>query len=81
MGRFDAYLCDFEKGAVRLLNFLHAFAGKDLLWAMNESLGQMGFTGAWVFREKVLKGIARTNEDIADWLPEWKALRDEVDRA
>lgn len=81
MSCFNTYLPDFHIGAVRHQDFLHAFAGKDLLWAMNERLQQWGLGGALAFREKILKGISQTSEDIADWLPEWKALREEVDRA
>lgn len=81
ISRFSAYTQEFQSGAVRRNYFLHAFAGKDLLWAMNERLQQWGFAGAWAFREMALKGLSRTNDDIADWLPEWKALLEEIKNA
>lgn len=81
VSRFSAYTQEFQSGAARCNYFLHAFAGKDLLWAMNERLRQWGFAGAWAFREKVLMGVMRAGDDIANWLPEWKALLEEVKSA
>ena len=81
IGRFSAYTQEFQSGADRRNYFLYAFAGKDLLWAMNERLQQWGFAGAWAFRERVLKGVLRASKDIANWLPEWKALLEEIKTA
>lgn len=73
--QFESLLPECRSGGVRYHNFMAAFAGKDLLWAMDDDLRTAGFGGAPAFREKVLVGIASTTEDIADWLIEWKRLR------
>ncbi|MBW1700471.1 MAG: hypothetical protein JRK26_27275 [Deltaproteobacteria bacterium] len=68
-------LPEFQPDGGRFQHFLSAFAGKDLLWAMNEPLRDMGFIGAGAFREKILIGISRTDTNVWEWLPEWRALR------
>ncbi|MBF0551184.1 MAG: hypothetical protein HQK60_11680 [Deltaproteobacteria bacterium] len=77
---FNNYLPDFLVNGVRSQHYLHAFAGKDILWAMDEHLRQYEFAGAMAFREKILQGIRQTSEDIADWHPEWRALREQISR-
>jgi hypothetical protein len=49
--------------------------GKDLLWAMDEQLKNLGFFGAGAFREKILLGIEKSQENVGTWLPEWQALQ------
>jgi len=64
---------------VRRQNFLYAFAGKDLLWALHDPLMLVGVGGGSpTFLEKILVGIRNTGDDIATWLPEWQALRDMI---
>jgi len=76
--RFAEILPECSVGE-RYFNYLHYFAGKDLMIAMEGFLTRAGF-GSWAaFREKILIGIEATPEDIADWLPEWKALQAEID--
>jgi hypothetical protein len=77
---FEDLLPEFQNPGSRYTHYLTAFSGRDLLWAMDESMQAIGFEGAMTFREKVLKGIAQTAEDIADWLPEWRRLRELIDQ-
>jgi hypothetical protein len=79
MARFTAYIAECRPDGVRYNCYLQAFAGKDLLWAMDEDLKKLGFPGAMTFREKILVAITECPEDIALWLPEWDALRREVE--
>jgi hypothetical protein len=76
---FTGYIPECRSGGVRYNSYLQAFAGKDLLWAMDEDLKQLGFQGAMAFREKILVSITESPEDIASWLPEWNALRQAVE--
>jgi hypothetical protein len=76
---FEALRLDFQVGAPRYASYLHAFAGKDLLWHMDNSLRGFGFAGSWAFREQVVIGIQRTRDDIGTWLPEWRALQQAID--
>ncbi len=70
-----------ETGGARFLHFLTSFAGKDLLYAVSPDLQAFGFASPAVFLEKVLRGIDNTTDDVALWLEEWTALRQEVDAA
>ena len=54
------------------------FSGKDVMCAMRELLQQTGFPSPGVFREKVLKMIETSPEDVWTWLPEWNALRNAI---
>jgi hypothetical protein len=78
---YDELLPEFRTGGVRHENYLAAFAGKDILWAMDETLRGFGFAGALPFREKILVGMENTSENIGDWLAEWRALQEAVDSA
>ena len=62
----------------RFKHFLSCFAGKDLLWSMNDELRTQGFASPLVFLERILVGISKSSDDIALWLPEWQALRQAV---
>jgi hypothetical protein len=72
---FESYKSECLEGGQRFNDFLQAFSGKDLLWAMNDWLADNGFIGALAFREKIVNGIQRSTEDISIWLPEWDKLR------
>jgi len=72
---------EFAAGGARHAHYLTAFAGKDLLWSLDQDLRDFGFTGVLPFQEKVLMGIQNSADDIGAWLPEWKALQDQVDAA
>ena len=78
---FTALLTDFQPGCPRYQSYLHAFAGKDLLWAMDGALRGLGFASAWSFRDKVLDGIEMSPDDIGAWLPEWGELQRAIDNA
>jgi hypothetical protein len=75
---FEIYFQECQPGGCRFDNYLIAFAGKDLMQAIDQWLSDNGFIGAWAFREKLLVGISKTQEDIAEWLPEWKLLRESI---
>jgi hypothetical protein len=75
---FESLVPQCEGGGERNRHYLHAFAGKDLFWSMNQWFSHEGYGGAWVFREKVLSGIQKTADDIASWLPEWSVLKNMV---
>ncbi len=77
---FEHILPEFCNQGSRYIHYLAAFSGKDLLWAMDDRLREMGFGGVLAFREKVLGGIAQTTEDIAEWCPEWRRLREIIDQ-
>lgn len=75
-------LCEGRNNSpdVRVPGKLLAFAGKDLLWAMNNWCLDNGFIGAWAFREKILTGIQRTTDEIETWLQEWGNLKEIISR-
>jgi len=70
-----------ETGGARFSHFLTSFSGKDLLHAMSLDLQAFGFESPAVFLERVLRGIDNTSDDVALWLEEWTALRQEIDGA
>jgi hypothetical protein len=57
-------------------NFLTFFAGTDLLYGMRNALRSFGFDSPVVFRERILKGIEESDEEMWTWLPEWQQLRE-----
>jgi hypothetical protein len=57
-------------------NFLTFFAGTDLLYGMRNALRIFGFDSPVVFRERILKGIEESDEEVWTWLPEWQQLRE-----
>jgi hypothetical protein len=73
---FEKYLPECQKGGIRYQYYLTAFSGKDLLWAMDDWLQKIGLGGVSIFCERILTGIINTTEDIVDWIPEWKSLKD-----
>jgi hypothetical protein len=75
---FQNYLQEYQHGGFRHQYYLHAFAGKDLLWAMNDWFIQNSFSGAENFREKILSRIQKTTDNIVEWLPEWDSLQKTV---
>lgn len=79
MERFEELLPEFNDGRVRRRDFLWTYAGKDLFLALEEALKRLGFASVAAFREKILLGIERTDRDIAEWIPEWSALRTAID--
>ncbi|QJB26353.1 hypothetical protein [Limnospira fusiformis] len=80
-GKFRDLLPKFKSAGSRFQNYLHYFAGKDLLYAMRDKLGDWGFEDSSnkkhpeeVFIERVVTRIERT-DGVWEWLPEWKKLR------
>jgi hypothetical protein len=78
---FDLLRPEFAVGGARYDHYLAAFAGKDILWAMDADLRSFGFEGVLPFLEKVLVGIQNSLDDLGEWLPEWKALQEAVQNA
>lgn len=76
---FDTLTPEFTVGGARYEHYLAAFAGKDIIWAMDAEIRGFGFDGVLPFRERVLVGIQNSTDDIGEWLPEWKALQEAVD--
>ena len=67
-------------GGVRYDHYLAAFAGKDILWAMDAEIRSFGFDGVLPFQEKVLVGIQNSTDDAGgERLSEWRALQEAVD--
>ncbi|MBF0460171.1 MAG: hypothetical protein HQL87_02130 [Magnetococcales bacterium] len=75
LNAFQIHLLECRPGGNRYKNYLFGFSGKDLFFALEGWFKESGFAHPNFFREKVLKGIENTTDDIADWLPEWKALQ------
>lgn len=73
LDRYQKYLVQCAPPGERRRQFLTFYAGKDLLWAMDQEIG-----GAAVFLEYILAGIANEPEPVHEWLPEWAALRSVV---
>jgi hypothetical protein len=67
-----------QTAGLRRAHYLHTYAGKDLLIQMDSDLRRLGFGDFTDFRERILAGIRFTTDDIANWLPEWAALRAEI---
>ncbi len=79
INKFEFYLAECQNGP-RYDNYLYAFSGKDLFWAMNKWCADNGFFHASVFKEKILVGIEESTEDISSWLPEWQDLKERINR-
>ncbi len=78
LNAFQTYLPECQPGGSRYQHYLSGFSGKDLFFAMDEWFKDNGFAHANLFREKVLVGIESTTDDVADWVPEWGALRQTI---
>jgi len=79
ISEFERLLPEFRAGGVRRSAYLGTYAGKDLLLAMETGLNAFGFSNGGAFREKILLGIEKTDNDIATWVPEWQVLRNAVE--
>lgn len=79
--RFESLLGECSPNGSRFAGFLSYFAGKDLMWAIDQPLRQLGFNGCGVLRERILLGIEATLDSAETWLPEWRALREAVTNA
>jgi hypothetical protein len=77
---FNRTLPECKSGGERFQNYLSGFAGKDLLVSMADHLQVMGFDSPAIFLETVLSAIASKVNDVSEWLPEWKKLKESVAR-
>lgn len=75
---FDQLLMECSPGGPRLGEFLTYFAGKDLLWAIDEPLQELGIPSCGVLRERILLGIEQALDPVETWVPEWGVLRNAV---
>jgi len=66
---FDALMAECGPGGLRLAGFLTYFAGKDLMWAINEPLQQLGLGGCGMLRERILLGMEQTLDSVETWIP------------
>lgn len=78
LSEFDRLLPICRPGGVRYEHFVTFFAGKDLLLVMQPALLQFGFESPRQFRERIIKGIEESSENVWTWLPEWNQLRQMV---
>lgn len=78
LNSFDQLLPDCRVGGVRFQSFLTFFSGKDLLCGMRAALTGWGLGEPFVFRERIVKGIENSTENVSSWISEWSQLRQEV---
>lgn len=78
LNSFDQLLPVCRVGGNRFQSFLTFFSGKDLLCGMRSALISWGLGEPFVFRERIVKGIENSTEDVASWIPEWKQLKQVV---
>lgn len=85
LNKFEELLPSFRSGGLCFENYITFFAGKDLLWMMEDKLTEFGFeptapkinSSIPVFLEKIVSRIERS-EEVWTWLPEWQTLREAV---
>lgn len=75
---FEKYKTEFLHGGERYKNFLWAFSGKDLIFAIEPWLASHLHLNAQSFANTIIKNLCSHNS-ITDWLPEWSYLKNEVD--
>lgn len=78
LNSFDQLLSLCRVGGIRFQNFLTFFSGKDLLCGMRSALVDWGLGEPFVFRERIVKGIENSTENVSAWIPEWNRLRQVV---
>jgi len=75
---FDQLLPVCRVGGNRFQSFLTFFSGKDLLCGMRAALIGWGLGEPFVFRERIVKGIENSTENVSSWIPEWNQLKQVV---
>jgi hypothetical protein len=78
LSKFDELLPTCRRGGFRFQNYLTFFAGKDLLCGMQTALAQFNLGSPFEFRERVIKGIENSLEEVGMWLPEWQRFRESI---
>jgi hypothetical protein len=68
--------CSF--GKPRYNDYLYAFSGKDILWAMEDWFAKTPFRCHTIFLETILTGIEHADENISLWCYEWKDLVNKI---
>lgn len=75
LASFEQLLSKCRVGGCRFQNYLTFFSGKDLLCGMRTVLIDWGLGEPFVFRERIIKGIENSTDNVSDWLQEWTQLR------
>ncbi|MEB3269836.1 MAG: hypothetical protein VKJ09_14940, partial [Leptolyngbya sp.] len=75
LNSFDQLLSVCRVGGNRFQSFLTFFSGKDLLCGMRAALIGWGLGEPFVFRERIVKGIENSTENVSSWIPEWNQLK------
>ncbi len=75
LASFEQLLSECRAGGCRFQSFLTFFSGKDLLCGMRSALIGWGLGEPFVFRERIVKGIENSTENVSSWVPEWDQLR------
>lgn len=78
LNSFDQLLPVCRVGGNRFQSFLTFFSGKDLLCGMRAALIGWGLGEPFVFRERIVKGIENSTENVSSWIPEWNQLKQVV---
>jgi hypothetical protein len=65
-------------GKPRYNDYLYAFSGKDILWAMEEWFSKTKFQNNTTFQKIILTGIENSREDITAWCNEWISLSQKI---
>lgn len=73
---YDQMLSEYRN--VHIQEPLLTFSGKDVMCAMRDPLREAGITTVGAFREKIVKAIESSPEEVWTWLPEWLALRNAI---
>lgn len=76
---FEKFLAECQTGGCRYENYLYSFAGKDILWYLDDNYfkyaGIEKINRMDKFSEKITKGVDAANNPT-EWLMEWQNLRD-----
>lgn len=78
LNSFEQLLSTCRIGGDRFQYFMVFFSGKDLLCGMRSALISWGLGEPFVFRERIVKGIENSAEEVSFWIPEWANLRQRV---
>lgn len=85
LNKFEELLPLFKPGGDKYNNYLTFFAGKDLLWKMQNKLSEFGFvpttsgvnSSITIFLNTIVKTMEQ-KEEVWTWLPEWQAMRNQI---
>jgi hypothetical protein len=81
LDRFERVNAECQPGGPRFAHYLTFFSGKDLLLAMEPGLATLSLGTPRDSCSRVASCIEVAADDVALWLPEWSALRNELAQA